>query len=253
MGGMIWDEAALYCNWLSEREGIPEDQWCYEKNTGTHPEKFVTTMFLAGVALLVRLTGLFVKHKRLLQSCGWLCIAATLAIGSSAVYDWYCYEQVDRLVMKAKETFWELSGYRLPTEAEWEYACRAGASSSRYYGVSDSLLSRYAWNLSNGDDHMHPVARLKPNDYGLFDMMGNAHEWCIDGRFIYPAPSDKAVPDAPAVKSFRRRELRGGSYKNMPGYIRIANRANDRPDYRYSTFGFRVARTYPSSPSSSIP
>ena len=74
-------------------------------------------------------------------------------------------------------------GYRLPTEAEWEYACRAGAGTSRYYGGSEELLGRYAWYSQNSRNRIWPCGRLKPNDFGLFDMLGNVYEWCQD---IYP-------------------------------------------------------------------
>ena len=70
--------------------------------------------------------------------------------------------------------------FALPTEAQWEYACRAEAETSRYYGQSESLLEHYAWYQSNSKDRSWPVARLKPNDFGLFDMQGNVWEWCAD-------------------------------------------------------------------------
>ena len=69
-------------------------------------------------------------------------------------------------------------GYRLPTEAEWEYACRAGTMTSRYYGRSVKLLEKYAWYLANSQDHAWPCGRLLPNELGLFDMLGNVYEWC---------------------------------------------------------------------------
>ena len=72
------------------------------------------------------------------------------------------------------------TGYRLPTEAEWEYACRAGAVTSRYYGHSIDLLDAYAWYQANSKDHAWPCGSLFPNDLGLFDMLGNVYEWCQD-------------------------------------------------------------------------
>ena len=73
-----------------------------------------------------------------------------------------------------------LSGYRLPTEAEWEYACRAGAGTSRYYGASQDLLERYAWYNATSQEHAWTCGSLLPNDLGLFDMLGNVLEWCQD-------------------------------------------------------------------------
>ncbi len=128
----------------------------------------------------------------------------------------------------------EQPGYRLPTEAEWEYACRAGTETSRYYGMSVDLLSKYAWYQSNGQDKAQPCASLLPNDLGLFDMLGNAQEWCQDrhipSRLTDRRPSkdiskiDETVTDKPI------RMIRGGSFGSSPSETRSASRrANNRP------------------------
>lgn len=190
MIAMKWYEAAHYCNWLSEQEGILEDQWCYQKN---EEDKYGPGM-------------------------------------------------------KAKENFLELTGYRLPTEAEWEFACRAGGRTSRYYGETESLLPRYAWYLANGEEHTHPVASSKPNDFGLFDMQGNVLEWCYDAYVLNPTSKDgEAVGDAPPVASVedgQDRVLRGGSFSNRTSLVRSASRNFLQPVYRFNTSGFRPARTY---------
>jgi formylglycine-generating enzyme required for sulfatase activity len=144
--------------------------------------------------------------------------------------------------MKAKANYLELHGYRLPTEGEWEYACRAGTITSRYYGIAESLLPEYAWCLSNAQDRTWPVMSLKPNDLGLFDMLGNALEWCHDRYYGRPP----AVPKAEEVLSDTYlRVLRGGAFYDRPVLVRSANRLDNRPGYRNDNNGFRPARTYP--------
>jgi eukaryotic-like serine/threonine-protein kinase len=187
--GMTWFEAAHYCDWLSEQEKIPREQWCYDPKGGTYGPG-----------------------------------------------------------MKAKEKFWELTGYRLPTEAEWEFAARAGTVTSRHYGLSKRLLPQYAWFIATGDNHAWPTAALKPNDFGLFDMLGNAIEWCFDRHQFYPEQREKVFEDRPptdAVTVDDTRAMRGGTWDNQTADVRSARRYNIMPDYRGTTFGFRPARTCP--------
>ncbi len=87
--------------------------------------------------------------------------------------------------MKIKHDALRLGGYRLPTEAEWEYACRAGAGTSRFYGASPELLGRYAWYNANSQERAWPCGSLQPNEFGLFDMLGNVYEWCQEVLRIY--------------------------------------------------------------------
>jgi formylglycine-generating enzyme required for sulfatase activity len=169
----------------------------------------------------------------------------------------WCYEpaaQQDKQTaeygsgMKAKDNYLQLAGYRLPTEAEWEYACRARVATSRYYGPTVTLLSNYAWPLENGENRTWPVSRLKPNDLGLFDMHGNAIEWCDDPYRRYPDADGRMSEDSgttsPVVEGDRR-VLRGGAYFNPPVTVRSAFRNFDTPSTRYGLIGFRPARTYP--------
>ena len=105
-----------------------------------------------------------------------------------------CYEPNDEgryaEGMKIRADALQRTGYRLPTEAEWEYACRAGAMTSRYYGLSDELLGQHAWYLTNTPgERGQPCGSLLPNDLGLFDMLGNVYEWC-NGRYE-AHPADK--------------------------------------------------------------
>ncbi len=140
-----------------------------------------------------------------------------------------------------------LSGYRLPTEAEWEYACRAGSCAGRYYGDSDELLGLYAWFNKNAHRTM-PIGLLKPNDYGLFDMLGNVEEWCQDRFRDYPFPADgKEVDDVEDRQDTEggggERVQRGGSWIVAATLVRSADRDKNRPDDRRNYVGFRPART----------
>jgi formylglycine-generating enzyme required for sulfatase activity len=142
-----------------------------------------------------------------------------------------------------------LAGYRLPTEAELEFAARGGSVSSRYYGETADLLSSYAWYSRNSEEKTHPIGLLKPNEFGLFDAIGNAYGWCQDiyeGHYSVGkdgAPVADVEPPAPTIDPKIHRVLRGGSFNDEASYIRAAYRHTDDPDYRSSYLGFRVART----------
>jgi formylglycine-generating enzyme required for sulfatase activity len=140
------------------------------------------------------------------------------------------------------------TGYRLPTEAEWEYACRAGASTAWAHGSSREMLAYYAWHDVNAGDRMRPVGLLKPNDLGLFDMHGNAWEWCQDEYKGYPRNGLKRasqdIADKEAIKYDKSRVVRGGAFYNLAVNARSANRDRYEPGDQYHSFGFRVARTY---------
>jgi formylglycine-generating enzyme required for sulfatase activity/tRNA A-37 threonylcarbamoyl transferase component Bud32 len=155
--------ARAYCRWLSEKEGMPDEQMCYPP--------VLAVMQRAPVA----------------------------------------------------EDYIKRTGYRLPTEAEWEYACRAGASTSRYYGYPDDLLDEYAWFRTHVHDML--VGRKKPNDFGLFDMLGSVQEFC------HQSAEDPGIM------------LRGASYRRRAGELRCAHRLKRRDKVRPASLGFRVART----------
>ena len=129
--------------------------------------------------------------------------------------------------------------YRLPTEAEWEYACRAGSQARFCFGNSDEMLKEYAWFKDNSNMKTHPVAQKKPNNWGLYDMYGNVSEWCQDWYGGYPEESvtdPKGDPKGPYCV------LRGGSWRDYGWYLRSALRFRDSPDFRFHFTGFRVAR-----------
>jgi formylglycine-generating enzyme required for sulfatase activity len=127
--------------------------------------------------------------------------------------------------------------YRLATEAEWEYACRAGTDTDYYWG--NSVDPRYAWLTEKSGEATHDVGTKLPNPWGLHDMSGNVWEWCQDWYGEYPPTSDEqADPQGPSEG--KSRVLRGGSWFNYPGYCRSADRSRTTPGYRSYSIGFRV-------------
>lgn len=185
-----WYDTARYCNWLSERAGIPKNQWVYPENI--QPEG-----------------------------------------------------------LELPSDYLHRTGYRLPTEAEWEYAARAGTTTSRYFGDDDSLLSRYVWYDGNTNrERAYPVAQLLPNQWGLFDMLGNLWEWTLDRRQAYP--SDERVTEDVEDSMLRvsndvARTRRGGSFSYEWFTVRSAHRGDVTyfPNQTRDNVGFRVARTMP--------
>jgi formylglycine-generating enzyme required for sulfatase activity len=133
--------------------------------------------------------------------------------------------------------------YRLPTEAEWEYACRAGSSTRFCFGDDDQMLEEYAWYYNNSGGRTHPVSQKKPNAWGLYDMHGNVWEWCQDWYGPYPKGH---VTDPKGPSSGKALVSRGGSWCYGVGHIRSAIRIKLNPNIHntFGTFGFRVARDF---------
>jgi formylglycine-generating enzyme required for sulfatase activity len=145
--------------------------------------------------------------------------------------------------MKIKDNALELLGYRLPTEAEWESACRTESSGSYGFGEPLALLKDYAWYGSNSSGRSHSVESLWPNEAGLFDLHGNSWEWSqnpISGA-LSPVQADIG------------RVLRGGSFEDRASNVRSALRHNKMPVSRNGPFGFRLARTIQLGSSTGLP
>ena len=130
--------------------------------------------------------------------------------------------------------------YTLPTEAQWEYACRAESKGKYCFGDDESQLGEFAWYGANSDDETHPVGMKKPNNWGLYDMHGNVWEWCHDwyDEDYYNQEEASDNPRGPSEGSFRVN--RGGSWSNTPQYCRSACRNSYTPGYRSYILGFRV-------------
>ncbi|MEO5354197.1 MAG: formylglycine-generating enzyme family protein [Magnetococcus sp. XQGC-1] len=134
--------------------------------------------------------------------------------------------------------------YRLPTEAEWEYAARAGSDTTWYWGNSADEAERYAWYNSNANKQTHPVGQLQPNAWGLYDMLGNVWEWVSDRHDSkYYARSPRTDPTGPDTGSSW--VYRGGSWSQGPRALRSANRIGRAPDFRDADMGVRLARNIP--------
>jgi formylglycine-generating enzyme required for sulfatase activity len=133
--------------------------------------------------------------------------------------------------------------YRLPTEAEWEYAARGGekGAKDKYDYAGGNVLEELGWYSINSGGETHPVGRKKPNQLGLYDMSGNVWEWCQDWYGDYPTGS-QTNPAGPTSGS--NRVIRGGSWNRDPTHCRVAYRSNVTPDLRNYCVGFRLARTF---------
>ena len=132
------------------------------------------------------------------------------------------------------------SRYRPPTEAEWEYAARAGTTGAYPLGDDADSLGRYAWHVGNSGNKAHPVGQKEANPWGLYDMQGNAWEWVQDwyGERYYSS-SPGSDPKGPSSGSHR--VLCGGSWAYVEQICRSADRGFGRPDYRGLNIGFRLA------------
>jgi len=165
----------------------------------------------------------------------------------------WCYpENIEKgKRMEMPKGFLKRKGYRLPTEAEWEYACRAGAATSRFYGQSPDLLDKYAWySKTTGSERTRRCGLMKPNDFGVFDVYGNAWEWCQDDVYAKNPPAeggvipDREQEDSRVLADDTFRLLRGGAFLYPATELRSAYRYWNRATTQLRTLGFRVARTY---------
>ncbi|MEK7992405.1 MAG: formylglycine-generating enzyme family protein, partial [Planctomycetota bacterium] len=151
-----------------------------------------------------------------------------------------CYD------LQTWECNFQANGYRLPTEAEWEYACRAGTTTAYFFGNDPSKLKDYAWFEGNSGGKPQPVGQKPPNAWGLYDMHGNVWEWCNDFYQVdYYQQSPKENPRGP--KTGDTKVVRGGAWKFSDETCRCGYRYNENPGYAdvcfgYDIYGFRCVR-----------
>jgi formylglycine-generating enzyme required for sulfatase activity/uncharacterized protein YegL len=157
-----------------------------------------------------------------------------------------CYKLVDTIY----ECDWEANGYRLPTEAEWEYACKANSETDYYNGdiifedchKLDENLDKIAWYCYNSDDMPHTVGSKEPNEFGLYDMLGNVSEWCWDS-YLYDYYANSSVVDPRGPEKYIYRCVRrGGSWYSGPRDCRTTDRESSEIDATSNIIGFRVVR-----------
>lgn len=154
-----------------------------------------------------------------------------------------CYD------LKTLACDFDATGYRLPTEAEWEYACRAGTTTAYFFGNSPAKLGTYAWFDRNSGGRPRPVGQKEPNPWGLYDMAGNVWEWCNDYYQVdYYTEAPRENPRGP--KAGQNRVLRGGAWRFAADNCRSGYRYNENPGqadvcFGYDIYGFRCVRKPP--------
>jgi len=145
-------------------------------------------------------------------------------------------------VIEKNDVEWDRSagGYRLPTEAEWEYAARAGTTSAYFFGDDAAELGEYAWFRDNAET-IHPAGKKRPSPWGFHDLYGNVWEWCWDRHAAYTA-NPATDPTGSTNLSSSDRVLRGGAFVSSPRSLRSASRDRFQPDFRLRFIGLRCAR-----------
>ena len=199
-------------------------QKAYESLMGTNPSKFK-------------------DPQKPVERASWLsaikyCNMRSIKEGLQPCYD-----------LQTAECNFSANGYRLPTEAEWEYACRAGTTGDFSFGDNPTELAANAWLKSNSGQSTHPVGQKPPNRWSLYDMYGNVAEWCND-RYGEKEYAAKAADNPRGPAAGNERVLRGGSWRGAADRCRSSARASETPGladvcFGYEAYGFRCVRSAP--------
>jgi formylglycine-generating enzyme required for sulfatase activity len=187
-------------------------QKSYESLMGTNPAKFVNPL-------------------KPVERVSWVAAIKYCNMRSTKEGLQPCYN------VQTAECNFAANGYRLPSEAEWEYACRAGTAGSYSFGESPADLPDYAWIKGNSEQSTHLVGQKKPNPWGLYDMYGNVAEWCND-RYGDKEYATHASDNPHGPASGTERILRGGSWRSAPERCRSSARASETPALADACFGY---------------
>jgi len=193
----------------------------------------------------VKLSQPFYIGKHEVTQAQWQAIMSTnpsLFTGPTKPVNRVSWDDVQTFIARLN-TIEKTTSYRLPTEAQWEYAARAESQTSYCYGddPKGEKLNRYSWYEKNSKNQIHPVGELKPNNWGIHDMHGNVQEWVQDWYDKnYYQSSDETDPTGPA--SGRKRVVRGGSWINPAYHCRSAARSYYSSDYVDNDIGFRLVK-----------
>lgn len=160
--------------------------------------------------------------------------------GSTDITSWGAIPTDEDDTWNAAVADWSANGYRLPTEAEWEFAARGGNNSNNYTYAGSDTIEDVAWYYENANSTTHPVGTKAANELGLYDMSGNLYEWCWDWHGNYPTTDEI---DYRGAASGTHRIGRGGSWATFATYCTVAIRSDYGPHSRYYYIGFRVVRS----------
>lgn len=214
--------------YLSRTE-VTQDQWM--KMMGANPSRFQPSEFLAAATAtrekqIVEITNTGLTRQEAEQKLG------PMQVPFAATANW----PVESMTQEQLQSFLQKTHLQLPTEAQWEYACRAGTTSVTY-----SSLDTIAWCGANSQEHTHPVATKVANGFGMYDMLGNVWEWCRDS---YSADSYVAgkggITDPSGLASGAQKVIRGGNWLSLPKTCRASYRIASAAGH--PAYGFRVAR-----------